>query len=103
MRFAICSGVIKAVGHSLLSGRKAAEGCRTPKPSVLEARARVALAFWTAAALCRFFRLPAKTDTSNRTPLRPLGRLSLEAGFGQIDIPLDAMECLITDGFVVAQ
>src|SRR5581483_1812194 len=61
------SGVIKSVGHSVLSGRKAAEGCRTPKPSVLEARARVALAFWTAAALCRFFRLPAKTATSNRT------------------------------------
>ncbi|HZR21928.1 MAG TPA: hypothetical protein VFE51_31900 [Verrucomicrobiae bacterium] len=43
------------------------EGCRSPRPSVLEARTRVALAFWTAVVLCRFFRLPATTDTSNRT------------------------------------
>jgi len=59
--------MIKSVGHSVLIGRKAAEGCRTPKPSVLEARARVALAFWTAAVLCRFFRLPTTTDIFNRS------------------------------------
>src|SRR5581483_2089049 len=44
------------------------EDCRSPKRKRGTGAGLEDRRFWSAAALCRFFRLPAKTDTFNRPP-----------------------------------
>src|SRR6266704_1438894 len=53
-----------------LSHSKAAEDCRTPKPSLFQGASNNAPASWSAAVLCRFRTVPAP-DTSNRTRRTP--------------------------------